>query len=214
MKVTLNKKQLAFISERIKKKGVSYTDVNAEMTDHVASEVEELMELNKLPFSDALKDVFSNYDRFHFMRIEEEQVKKLQKQSCKSFKLGLFNFFSFPKIVFTIVLFFMIHQLIILGGIDYIMSFYLICLIVSGVTLFVLKRKWLGKGTYLQLAKFHGIIAPAYCVAPQMVSLSFDNLVPSFPWLSSVLITLMFFMILIALELYRNEFLKMRMKYT
>ncbi len=213
MEIRLSKSQIIFISERIKRKGVNYTDVNMEMTDHIASEVEEVMAAKNLEFSVALKEVFSNYGRFHFMKIEEEQVKKLEKQSWISLKLGFISFFTFPKIAFTLGLFFMIYKLIMLGGIDYIMSFYLICFIVSGVTFFVLKRKWLGKGTYLQLAKFHGIIAPVYCITPQMINLSFDNIVPDLPWLASALITLMLLVILIALELYRNEFLKMRRQY-
>ncbi len=108
MKTALNKEQLEHVSKFIKARGVNYTDVNAEMTDHVASEIEELMEEEELSFLVAVKQVFLRYGRFHFMKIEEEQQKKLEKQSWKSFKIGFVRFFSFPQIAFTIGLFFLI----------------------------------------------------------------------------------------------------------
>ena len=86
MKVTLNKNQLDHLSRLIKMKGVNYYDVNLEMTDHVASEVEEEIESSGLGYMKAVKKVFLRYDRFHFMNIEEEKTKKIQKQSWRQAK--------------------------------------------------------------------------------------------------------------------------------
>jgi len=213
MKVTLNKEQLQHISKYIKARGVSYTDVNAEMTDHIASEVEALMLTEGAKFLEVVKKVFLKYDRFHFMRIEEEQQKKLEKQSWKSFKNGFLGFFSFPKIVFTLCLFFAFYKLVTLGAIAYVGYFYCLFVCVLGILLYYFKRKILGKGTYLQLAKFHWIFAIATNIGIQTM-LGIQNLFGmTNPWLSSALSTLMYLFVFIAIELYRNEFRKMSIKY-
>jgi hypothetical protein len=213
MKVTLNKEQLHHISKYIKARGVSYTDVNAEMTDHIASEVEAFMVTEEVNFFEVVKKVFLKYDRFHFMRIEEEQKNKLEKQSWKSFKNGFLGFFSFPKIVFTLCLFFALYKLVKLGAIVYIGYFYCLFVCVLGVFLYYFKRKILGKGTYLQLAKFHWIFSIAINIVIQTM-LGVQNLFGmTNPWLSSALSTLMYLFVFIAIELYRNEFRKMSIKY-
>lgn len=155
MKVTLNKNQLAHLSRLIRMKGVNYYDVNLEMTDHVASEVEEEMESSGLEYMKVVKKVFLRYDRFHFMNIEEEKRKKIQKQSWRQARKSFLQFFTIPKIIIAISLFIIFQYLIENGFIEYIFySFAFLIVTISGY-LFYLKRKWIGKENYLQLHKFH-----------------------------------------------------------
>ena len=58
MKVTLNKSQLDHISKLIEMKGVNFHDVKMEMTDHVASEVEEVLGLENIEYMKAVKKFF------------------------------------------------------------------------------------------------------------------------------------------------------------
>jgi len=156
MKVILNKKQITHISKLIEKKGVNYYDVNLEMTDHVASEVEEMMFVDGIDFLIALKQVFSRYGRFHFMKIEEEQTKKIQKQSLKQSWKSFVQFFTLPKILITVALFIFFQFLLENGFGDYILYTYALFVGITSISLFYLKRKWIGKENYLQLHKFHG----------------------------------------------------------
>tara|TARA_B100000809_G_scaffold9483_2_gene8978 strand:+ start:679 stop:1323 length:645 start_codon:yes stop_codon:yes gene_type:complete len=213
MKVTLNKEQLHHISKYIKARGVSYTDVNAEMTDHIASEVEALILTEEDNFLEVVKKVFLKYDRFHFMRIEEEQQNKLEKQSWKSFKNGFLGFFSFPKIVFTLCLFFALYKLVALGAMVYIGYFYCLFVCILGVFLYYFKRKILGKGTYLQLAKFHWIFSILINLGIQMMFRVQDFTVMTNPLVASSFSTLMYLFAFIGIELYRNEFRKMSIHY-
>ena len=146
MKAALNKKQIDYISNHIKARGVSYTDVNMEMTDHIASEVEEVIAETGLEYMKAVKKVFLRYTRFHFIRIEEEQVKKLQKQSWKSFKYGFIEFFSFPKIVFTCCLYVAFVKISAIGAIEYVGYFYGVLICLMAIFIFVLKKKEIRKG--------------------------------------------------------------------
>ena len=213
MKATLNQSQLNQISKFIKAKGVSYNDVNAEMTDHIASEVEELIQLEDLDFLVAINHVFSKYDRFHFMRIEEQQQKKLEKQSYKSFKSGLINFFSFPKIIFTLCLFFSFYRIVDLGSLEYLGFSYPCFAIFFGGFLYYLKRKRLGKGKYLQLSKFDWLFTSIINIGniAMMGLTSLSDYISS--WGVIVFSTLMFLVLFIAIELYVNEFNKIKKQY-
>ena len=213
MKNTLNTIQLNHISKFIKSRGVSYTDVNAEMTDHIASEVEELMEFKDISFLVAVKQVFLRYKRFHFMNIEEEQQKKLEKQSYKSFKSGFINFFSFPKIIFTLCLFFSFYRIVDLGSLEYLGFSYPCFAIFFGGFLYYLKRKRLGKGKYLQLSKFDWLFTSIINIGniAMMGLTSLSDYISS--WGVIVFSTLMFLVLFIAIELYVNEFNKIKKQY-
>jgi hypothetical protein len=213
MKLTLNKEQLEHISHSIKKKGVNYTDVNAEMTDHIASEVEEEMERSGLEFAQALHLTFSKYGRFYFMKIEEEQQEKLEKQSGRAFRKGLFSFFTIPKIIFNICLFFWIYRLAILGYLDYIGYIYCLLFFIGFLILYSFKRKVLGKGKFLQLNKYHWIFSTITSFGAQLM-IRLDILAENITVLgASIFVTFMFLVLLVGMELYLNTFTKLKKQY-
>lgn len=213
MNVTLTKEELEHISNFIKAKGVSYSDVNAEMTDHIASEVEELINQDNLSFVIAVKQVFLKYGRFHFMKIEEEKVKKLQNQSWLAFRKGFLNFFSFPKIIFTICLFFTFKKLTTYSLNNYLGYAYVVIAFVLLIIIYFLKRNILGKGTYLQLAKFNWIFVLLINLGMQIM-IGLSNLTLNLnTWLLSGITTILFLFLFIAIELYINEFKKLKNNY-
>lgn len=213
MKVVLNKGEVNQISKFIKGRGVSYADVNAEMTDHISLEVEEVMTSNKVSFSEAVEKVFLRYDRFYFMKIEEQQVKNLEKQSWVSFKNGLIGFFSFPKILFTFCLFFCCYRLAKLDLIEYVGYLYIISSIVLAGLLFYFKIKLLGRGRYLRLTKYHWvfIVAVNFGMQPMLRMESFNE--HSSPIVSSSLSAIVLMLLFIAVELYMKEFKKIKKQY-
>lgn len=52
----LSQEQIKFIDTYLQKSDVVFVDIRAELTDHVASAVEEKMEAENLDFHDAFKD--------------------------------------------------------------------------------------------------------------------------------------------------------------
>lgn len=212
MKVILNKNQLAHLSRLIKMKGVNYYDVNLEMTDHVASEVEEEMERSSLEYMEVVKKVFLRYDRFHFMNIEEEKTKKIQKQSWKQAKKSFLQFFTIPKILITICLFLFFEFLIGNGFIEYIFySFALLIVTISG-SLFYLKRKWIGKENYLQLHKFHGLFSILFQLILQvMINSPYDTIITnSLPY--TAFSTFSYLVMFVVIEIYTNELRSLKLQ--
>ena len=224
MKVVLNKSQLAHISKLIEKKGVNYYDVNMEMTDHVGSEVEEMMLVEQRDFLMALKQVFLKYDRFHFMRIEEEQQKKLQKQSWKLFWRGFLQFFTIPKIIATITIFMFYVNIVGLVNKNVIISGMALCVFTSIITLIVKKYRWLGKEKYLQLASLSAYLSiamsPFYGVITEIEFENFSFFVESTKEISTLklyiisgVLTFATLMNIVGYEIANNELLRLKKKY-
>jgi hypothetical protein len=113
MSIVLNKSQIKVISKLIEMKGVNHIDVNLELTDHIATEIEELISKNpSINFTTAVKTIFLKYSRFHFMKIEEEKEKQIRKIATKDILKEFISFFTIPKIIFTFILFFYIKHLL------------------------------------------------------------------------------------------------------
>ena len=208
MEAKINKEQLAYISNWIKERGVNYYDVNMEMTDHLALEIEELMQIEHFKFYEATKKAFSRYKRFHFMNIEEEKSKELQKQSWKEFKRAFIAFFTFPKAVITLLIFMGIYSSISFFDSDYL---YIIFVFI-GVFLLgnLLIRNWmyLGKRRYLQLVKYNTFMVVVLQIvinAPKIVNVEVLSI-----WVKSIVLTIAAILLLITVELYNIELKKLK----
>ena len=216
MNVTLNENQLAHLSHSISMKGVNYYDVNLEMTDHIASEVEEEMESSGLEFMKAVNKVFLRYSRFHFMNIEDEKTRKIQKQSWRQVKKGFLQFFTIPKVVITISLFIILQYLIENGFIEYIFSSFIFLAITISSRLFYLKRKWIGKENYLQLYKFYGSFSLLFQLIIQgMVQSPIylpKNVNVTQLYLHTTYWTFVFLMFFVLFEIYTNELKLLRLQ--
>ena len=156
MKTKLNTTQIKHISRLIEMKGVNYYDVNMELTDHMACEVETLIEEAGLEYMQAVKQVFLRYDRFHFMRIEDKKVKELRKKGRRAILKGLIDYFSIPKIILTIGIF--LFTTFILNTIGFSILFYSIFLLMLIITikLVIYKKKHIKSKPFLQLQMFGG----------------------------------------------------------
>jgi len=84
----LSKEELQFIDTYLKNSEVIYTDVRMELTDHVASAIEQ--ELNENP-SETFYEVFKNYmisNKKSLLKSNEEQKIKLQEKIAIRFGKG------------------------------------------------------------------------------------------------------------------------------
>jgi len=208
MENKLNKEQVAYVSKWIKARGVTYYDVNMEMTDHLASEIEVLMDAENFKFYDATKEAFSKYRRFHFMNIEEEKVKQLENQSWQEFKTEFKAFFTLPKVVITLFIFMSIYTSI--AFFDYENVYWIF--IVLGILIFTVMfaRNWLflGKRRYLQLLKYN-----TFMVVTSQVMFQVPRILTGYDiaiWIKSAILTLVALSILIIVELYSKELQKLK----
>jgi len=151
MSIVLNKSQLQHISNLIEMKGVKYYDVNMELTDHMASEVEEILNNEHIKYKEAVKIAFLRYNRFHFMKIEEEKEKKVRKQANRLFWRSLLQFFTFPKIAFTAMVFALSLLLVRYFSFSSIVVIPLFISSIVGTVIDMKKRKVFGWKSFLQL---------------------------------------------------------------
>jgi len=220
MKVTLNKSQLEHISKLIEMKGVKYYDVKMEMTDHIASEVEELLEKEHLAYMDAVKRAFLKYNRSDFFKIEKQKKRELQKQATKFFYSGILRYFTFPKIV--------------LSGAVYSIAFLLVSnihfgkiafpiLILGNLTRIAIinyrKQALLGKPKYLQLTSFRknyfGVFIGIIVYGLWIYGYAYDNFSENYLiHIESGLITVVVLSILTVFEIYANQINSLKKDYT
>jgi len=225
MKVIIDKEQLAHISNLIEKKGVNFYDVKMEMTDHVASEVEEEIENSGLEYMKAVKKVFSRYDRFHFMRIEEEQQKKLQRQSWNLLKKGLISFFTIPKIIATAMIYLFFVTIIGVFSKSAIVLGVGILTIIFVSILIRKKFKWFGKKQYVQMMSLSLYLSIGFSpIWGVLANLDFDSFSLLHDagkeisilklFISSGFYTLILLLEIVGFEIANNELLRLKKAYS
>ncbi len=213
MKTTLNKKQIQHISNLIRARGVNYCDVNKEFTDHIACEIEELLSKEKLSYMQAAKKVFLRYNRFYFMKIEEQKEKYVRKQSWKELKHEFIQFFTIPKIIITITLYFGILYALEMSVLEYIKYTTFSLLTVVLLIFIILKYKWIGKGRYIQLQKYHWSLSFLFNILLQFILHSNELLINVNIYLNAIIYTFILLVFYIFTYLYAIQIIKMKKVY-
>ncbi|MBZ4189210.1 hypothetical protein [Niabella beijingensis] len=105
--------QLLKLDQFCVRRGVDYYDLRQELVDHMAEGIEEQLRVNPdLSFEDALKRMYRSFGRYGFSEIVEERYNFIRK-AAKKLEFRLFkNFFSFPKILLTILLLLLVYPLL------------------------------------------------------------------------------------------------------
>ena len=111
----LNKEEIQQLFQFMEKNGVSYYDVQLEMVDHFASEIEENWEHYPAHFTleHKILDVHSRIGQIGFDRIIQDKTSAINKWFWNYCYTYIKSFFSWPKIVITILLMVLFYQLII-----------------------------------------------------------------------------------------------------
>ncbi|WP_196887055.1 hypothetical protein [Aureivirga sp. CE67] len=114
MKKELTKEQIDTIYDFVEKQGkVPYYDVQIEIVDHMANDIESQMELNpNISFNEAFRFAFKKFGLSGFQKLIEENHNKLQKEYGKMLFSWFLKYFSFPRIMFSLFLFGVIFSLV------------------------------------------------------------------------------------------------------
>ncbi len=91
---------------------VYYYDVQSELVDHLANDIEQILEENpKLTFENARDKSFKKFGIFGFMDVVEKKQTRMTKKYFILILKFVKEWFRLPKIVLTILLFLGFYQL-------------------------------------------------------------------------------------------------------
>src|SRR5690606_16922227 len=94
-----------------KKHLVEHYDVQVELVDHLANAIEEQWKENpNISFDDALEKEYKNFGVFGFSGLVEQKQAALKNHYWKIIKKEFINFFSVPKVILTVVMFYVLFQ--------------------------------------------------------------------------------------------------------
>lgn len=118
---------------------VEYYDVQTELVDHLANEIEVIWEENpNLTFEEARDQSFKKFGVFGFMDIVEAKAKQMNKKYYRILWGFLKEWFTIPKLVVTISLIFFFYKLMALNISE---SYLFITVLIFGITDVVLVAK-------------------------------------------------------------------------
>ena len=107
---TITKEQLLQLFQFVSKHYVEFFDVQIELVDHLANDIEQqwIMEPT-VSFDDALHIAFKRFGIFGFTDLVSKKVDTLSTEYYKKTLHRLLEYISWPKIVLTIVLYLIIY---------------------------------------------------------------------------------------------------------
>lgn len=118
--------QIAQLYKFTKQHFVEHYDVQTELVDHLANDIEEIWkEKPTLSFEQARDISFKKFGVFGFMGVVEEKQKQLGRKYRKILLTFFKEWFQLPKIVLTLLIFFTFYQLLQLKIGSY---FFVVCL--------------------------------------------------------------------------------------
>nr|WP_297306577.1 hypothetical protein [uncultured Flavobacterium sp.] len=107
----LSQEQIEQLFVFTKKHLVEHYDVQVELVDHLANAIEAEWEINpNISFSDALEKEYKNFGVFGFSGLVEQKQAALQNHYWHVIKKEIRSFFTIPKIVLTVALFYVLFQ--------------------------------------------------------------------------------------------------------
>ncbi len=121
-KTQLSQPEIRKLFEFVQQKNVPYLDVQYEIVDHLASEIEEFQLADRsLSFENALNDIYSQFPITGFAVFQLEKQSSMRQYWKRSFWAYLRRYFRIPRIVFTILLIASFYNIF-----QYFQSYYLV----------------------------------------------------------------------------------------
>ena len=109
--MVLTKEQIQEIDNYISVCGIKYYDVRTEIVDHFASVLEQRLESEpNLNFSNAIAEEHKKFSDSGFKRLLTSKTNTVHKRFIKSTVKNVKSFFKLPKVFITIVLFYVLKQ--------------------------------------------------------------------------------------------------------
>ena len=136
--------QIASLYKFTRKHFVEYYDVQTELVDHLANDIEQIwQEKPSLSFDEAKDISFKKFGVFGFMDVVESRTKVISKKYQKIMFVILKDFFRLPQIMVTLTIFG-----VIFGLLDVFQSYQryviicivLLCVVVIGLRLYTLSK--------------------------------------------------------------------------
>jgi hypothetical protein len=142
----LTKEQIKELYNFTRQHYVEYYDVQTELVDHLANDIEQIWEAQPLlSFEQAREKSFKKFGIFGFMGIVQSKESQMTKKYFKLILKFTKQWFQLPKIVLTIVLFVGFYQLQKVPNADIIYNTVFAFIIFAQVTLIILNSRKLKK---------------------------------------------------------------------
>ena len=188
----LNETQVKSLYRFTRQHFVEHYDIQSELVDHLANGIENQWTENpNISFDDALSNEFKKFGIYGFSEIVEKQQSVLTRKYLRTILGFIKEWFKFPKLCFTVFIFFTCYQFIMkFPGIIEVM---LIVITALGLGMFIFnlytykkkqkaeKKRWLFKEiifntgglisfSFLPLQLFHFVINKEIVAAPYNLS--------------------------------------------
>jgi len=106
----LSKEQIENLYAFTKKHGVKYYDLQTELVDHIANDIEQIWQLNpQLTFEQARYKATIKFGIYGFSPFVNEREKALNKKNWRLFKQYFMAYFKIPKLMLTLFLAALVH---------------------------------------------------------------------------------------------------------
>ncbi len=100
---SLSKEQIQKIFDFTRQKYVKYYDVQIELVDHIAEEIQARRAQDpSLSFDDAMYQVYKSFGIFGFSKVQEEKVKQIEQYWGKRIGRHLLSYLTLPKLLMSI----------------------------------------------------------------------------------------------------------------
>ncbi|MFY7731299.1 MAG: hypothetical protein ACOVRN_17400 [Flavobacterium sp.] len=101
----------------VQNNGVHYYDLQTELVDHLANHIESQWAYHQNPdFNDALSFAYSGFEKNSFTTLVAARTKALLKKHMRFVRSCFVSFFTFPKLIVTVALFFSLHSIFLLDA--------------------------------------------------------------------------------------------------
>lgn len=101
----LSEKEIQSLFRFVEKKSVRWYDLQIEIVDHLASSIEDEINLNPgISFESALENVYKGFGIFGFAKIVEERQHYLEKAAKKRWWSEIRNMFRWPEVKLSLLI--------------------------------------------------------------------------------------------------------------
>jgi hypothetical protein len=132
----LTNEQIEMLFAFTRKKFVRGYDLQVELVDHLASNIEEEMSKDaKLSFDAALQKVYAGFGLFGFAHVVQERAAALEKQHHKLWRKIIWQYFTLPKVTLAITIFLSAYYVAPIlpsyGRLGFLFSLFVACVFIS-----------------------------------------------------------------------------------
>ena len=176
----LNEIQISTLFDFTRSKYVRYIDVQHELVDHLATDIEIEMNTNpSLTFEKALQKVYAKFPISGFAKFVDESEKSMNRMWVKMILSQFSKFYCIPLFIVLATLTFVQYQLIIYFGVPMFYTLIILAIIIGYWSVWGLRSiiKTDGKNTddkYLVVTIFKGW-AMMFSLTPIFLGNMFDN---------------------------------------